>query len=127
MPAAVRKRPATIATTVPLPSLVNFAVTSALASSISSRTMTVVRSATSPSVVTMFSGVGSVGTAPDQVGEDDAADEGGADEDLGMTFDERRRRADGIGDAFEGGGRDVGRDRRGRRAWLGGRRRRRRG
>src|SRR3954471_23953650 len=102
IPAAARNTPATTATTPALPSFVTLAVTSALASSISSRTMTVVRSATSPSVVTMLSGVGSVATAADEVGEDDAADERGADEDLGMAFDKRRRGADGIGDAFEG-------------------------
>jgi len=48
IPARDRKIPAATATPAPRPSFETLARTSALASSISSRTMTVVRSATSP-------------------------------------------------------------------------------
>src|SRR3954447_3532714 len=110
-PASERKIPAATATPAPRPSLETLARTSALASSISSRTMTVVRSATSPSVVAMFSGRLSVATAATQEGcEDQAAQEGGAHEHFGMALGERAGRADRLRQPFEG---------RRRRDWLG--------
>src|SRR4051812_25532289 len=114
-PASERKIPAATATPAPRPSLETLARTSALASSISSRTMTVVRSATSPSVVAMFSGRLSVATAAAQDGcQDEAAQEGGADEHLGMALGERGGRADRLRQPFQGG------RRRDRLGWLGG-------
>src|SRR5215211_6611953 len=115
-PASERKIPAATATPAPRPSFETLARTSALASSISSRTMTVVRSATSPSVVAMFSGRPSVATAASQEGrEDEAAQEGGAHQHLGMALGERGGRADRLGQPFQGG------RRRDRLRWLGGR------
>src|SRR3954454_19561123 len=110
-PASERNTPAAMATTAPLPSLLTLLVTSALASSISSRTMTVVRSATSPSVVAMFSGRGSGATASDQGCGHDAAQEGGADENLGMPVGERGRRAERGIEALDRGRRGYGRRR----------------
>src|SRR5436190_13446632 len=96
-PASERKIPAATATPAPRPSLESLARTSALASSISSRTMTVVRSATSPSVVAMLSGRPSAATALQQGREDDTAHERGADQHLGMALGQRGGRADRLG------------------------------
>src|SRR4051812_49877575 len=84
-PASERKIPAATATPAPRPSLETLARTSALASSISSRTMTVVRSATSPSVVAMFSGrlSGDTEVAPDSWLAMRHQERGG-DDDLGV-------------------------------------------
>src|SRR3982751_5333701 len=102
-PASARKTPAATATPAPRPSFETLARTSALASSISSRTMTVVRSATSPSVVAMFSGRLSVATAAAQDGcEDYAAQEGGAHQHLGMAVGEGAGRADRLRQPFQG-------------------------
>src|SRR3954465_10149665 len=114
-PASERKIPAATATPAPRPSVENLARTSALASSISSRTMTVVRSATSPSVVARLSGRPSVATAAAYEGrEDEAAQERGADEPLGMALGERGGRADRLRQPFQRG------RRRDRLGWLGG-------
>src|SRR4051794_27272949 len=114
-PASERKIPAATATPAPRPSVENLARTSALASSISSRTMTVVRSATSPSVVARLSGRPSVATAAAYEGrEDEAAQERGADEHLGMALGERGGRADRLRQPFQRG------RRRDRLRWLGG-------
>src|SRR3954447_18235186 len=118
-PASERKIPAATATPAPRPSFETLARTSALASSISSRTMTVVRSATSPSVVAMFSGRLSVATAAAQDGcEDDAAQEGGAHEHLGMALGGRAGRAYRLRPPFQGGRRGDGLGR-GRSSGLG--------
>src|SRR3954451_14467783 len=112
--ASERKIPAATGPAAPRPVLETLARTSALASSISSRTMTVVRSATSPSVVAMFSGRLSVATAAAQDGcQYEAAQEGGAHEHLGMALGERAGRADRVRLPFQGGR---------RRSWLGRRR-----
>src|SRR5829696_1971611 len=96
------KMPAATPTAAPLARVVAFSVTSALASSISSRTIAVVRSVISPSVVARFCGAGGPGsaaTAPQQGGDQQAAEERAAHEGLGMLLDEARARADGRGDA----------------------------
>src|SRR3954462_15230248 len=113
-PASERKIPAATPMPAPRPSFATLARTSALASSISSRTMTVVRSATSPRVVAMFSGRLSVATAAEDGREDEAAEEGGADEQLGMALGQRGGRTDRFGHALQGRG-----DRRRQRSGLG--------
>src|SRR4029453_13156494 len=79
--------PAAVPTTAPRTSLVTFSVISALASSISSRTSRLARSGISLTAVAIWgpaSGFpGSGAKALDQEGEGDAAQERGADEDLG--------------------------------------------
>src|SRR3954463_6933387 len=114
-PASERKIPAATATPAPRPSVENLARTSALASQISPRTMTVGRSVTSPSVVARLSGRPSVATAAAYEGrEDEAAQERGADEHLGMALGERGGRADRLRQPFQRG------RRRDRLGWLGG-------
>src|SRR4051794_22219686 len=83
----IAKMPAAVPTTAPRTSLLTFSATSALASSISSRTSRLARSEISWTAAAIWgpsSGCpGSGAKALDQEGEGDAAQEGGADEDLG--------------------------------------------
>src|SRR5688500_1980910 len=83
--------PAAVPTTAPRTSLLTFSETSALASSISSRTSSVARSEISWTAEAIwgelscepFGGGRSAAKALDEKGEGDAAHEGGADQDLG--------------------------------------------
>jgi hypothetical protein len=109
------KMPAAMPMTVPRSSLPNFALISALASSISSRISSVARSEISVIAAAMFSGISScsVAKAPQQEGCDHAARERSPDEHLrsaahqiqaGRRPDGRRRPG-----VLLGGGRPVGR------------------